>query len=435
MKTYRSALTHLACCMMSLAFSASVQAQAPGFYLHPEDRVLFYGDSITDQRLYTQIIETYVITRYPKLPLTFINSGWGGDTVYGGGGGDIDTRLSRDVTPYKPTVITIMLGMNDGGYKEATTANDEKYFTGYRHILDTLKRDDSQARITVIDPSPYDNVTRPGPFGSATATYNDVMVGFGKWTNSYAREHGLTVADANTDFVQVLRKTEETDPALANQFLPDHIHPSFGGAMLLAEAVLKSWHARPVVASVSVNLDGTHAKLKAAEHAEVSELTSVGGGLRWTELDDALPLPFVQWRDMWGGGPAIGAAIQNSDITTSLNEEPLQVEGLKSGVYRFSIDGSEVGTFTDAQLERGINLALLKTPMTAQAMNVYQLTTEHGDLHYDRWRHLQVPLATYKMASAQTAMDALDQAEQSVVAEQRHEAQPKPHTFVLEPVR
>ena len=35
------------------------------FYLKHGDRVVFYGDSITDQRLYTTIAETYVVTRYP----------------------------------------------------------------------------------------------------------------------------------------------------------------------------------------------------------------------------------------------------------------------------------------------------------------------------------------------------------------------------------
>src|SRR2546423_1107391 len=35
------------------------------FYLKDGDRVVFYGDSITDQRLYTAFTESYVITRFP----------------------------------------------------------------------------------------------------------------------------------------------------------------------------------------------------------------------------------------------------------------------------------------------------------------------------------------------------------------------------------
>src|SRR5215471_13519666 len=87
------------------------------FSLKDGDRVVFYGDSITDQRLYTTFTETYVITRFPKMKVEFVHSGWGGDRVTGGGGGPIDRRLKRDVFAYKPTVMTIMLGMNDGGYR------------------------------------------------------------------------------------------------------------------------------------------------------------------------------------------------------------------------------------------------------------------------------------------------------------------------------
>src|SRR5215468_5499364 len=86
------------------------------FHLKGGERVVFYGDSITDQRLYTTFIETYVVTRFPSLNVRFVHSGWGGDRVSGGGGGPIDVRLQRDVLPYKPTVVTIMLGMNDGSY-------------------------------------------------------------------------------------------------------------------------------------------------------------------------------------------------------------------------------------------------------------------------------------------------------------------------------
>ncbi len=115
-------LSQMAACAM-LAVSASAWAgSGTQFYLHGGDKVVFYGDSITEQRMYSTILETFVATRYPDLNVTFVNSGWGGDTVHGGGGGTIDTRLNRDVFPYQPTVVTIMLGMNDGGYRAENDA-------------------------------------------------------------------------------------------------------------------------------------------------------------------------------------------------------------------------------------------------------------------------------------------------------------------------
>src|SRR5512146_2824116 len=100
-----------------LALLLSGFAFGQNFYLKPGDRVVFYGDSITDQRLYTTFTETFVVTRFPRMPVAFVHSGWGGDRVTGGGGGPIDVRLKRDVLAYQPTVMTIMLGMNDGRYR------------------------------------------------------------------------------------------------------------------------------------------------------------------------------------------------------------------------------------------------------------------------------------------------------------------------------
>src|SRR5947209_20171612 len=120
-----------------LASAAFAQAD---FHLKNADRVVFYGDSITDQRLYTTFTESYVVTRFPQMKVSFIHSGWGGDRVTGGGGGPIDLRLQRDVIAYKPTVMTIMLGMNDAGYRAFDPHIFDNYARGYEHIIDTVKQ-------------------------------------------------------------------------------------------------------------------------------------------------------------------------------------------------------------------------------------------------------------------------------------------------------
>src|SRR5437016_13993223 len=133
----RSAMTKIFGLALML-IQGGVLAQG-GFYLHDGDRVVFYGDSITDQRLYTVFTETYVITRFPKKNISFVHSGWGGDRVTGGGGGPIDLRLKRDVVAYKPTVMTIMLGMNDGSYRAFDQKIFDTYAKGYQHIIDSVK--------------------------------------------------------------------------------------------------------------------------------------------------------------------------------------------------------------------------------------------------------------------------------------------------------
>ena len=51
--------------VLLLAAACAATAQE-AFALRDGDRVVFYGDSITDQRLYTTFAETFVVTRFPQ---------------------------------------------------------------------------------------------------------------------------------------------------------------------------------------------------------------------------------------------------------------------------------------------------------------------------------------------------------------------------------
>jgi lysophospholipase L1-like esterase len=157
--------------------SSARAEEAPGFHLHDGDTVVFFGDSITNQRLYTVFTETYVLTRFPRMRVAFVHSGWSGDRVTGGFGGPIDLRLDRDVFAYGATVITIMLGMNDAEYHPYEDSVFNIFANGYRHILDRIKATALQARVTLLEPSPYDDVTRPPEF---TGGYNAVLLKYGE---------------------------------------------------------------------------------------------------------------------------------------------------------------------------------------------------------------------------------------------------------------
>jgi lysophospholipase L1-like esterase len=421
-------LTLVASCALFAVSTTAVAADSESFSLKNGDRVVFYGDSITDQRLYTVITETYVATRYPDLAVTFVHSGWGGDKVSGGGGGPIDVRLSRDVLAYKPTVMTIMLGMNDGLYRPETEANDRIFFDGYKHIVESVRSALPGIRITAIQPSPYDDVTRAPNFPGG---YNQVLISFGRWIGNYAETNGLNAADLNTPVVAMLRRANELDPVTAQTIIKDRVHPGFSGHLTMAEALLKSWHARALVSSVSIGA-GSKPKVESAEHAQVTDL-SKADNLSWTEIEDALPLPFPEWQGSWDQGN-LGLVIRSSDVAETLNNESLKVSGLKSGVYTLSIDGTKAATFNDGELARGVNLALYETPMTKQGKQVYDLTVDHCNVHNDRWRNIQVPLAEYNLAPASAAVEAADTLEQAILQKRSQAAKPKAHKYELTPV-
>jgi hypothetical protein len=61
------------------------------------------------------------------------------------------------------------------------------------------------------------------------------------------------------------------------------------------------------------------------------------------------------------------------------------------------------------------------------------VTLKHNDIHFARWREVQVALQDYKLSREQAAADALDRLEEQVVQEQRATAQPRPRRYVLTP--
>src|SRR5499427_5766178 len=68
--------------VLLLALLLPIALHAGEFLIRDGDRVVFLGDSITEQRLYTTYIEAYALTRHPTWKLSFRNVGWGGDTSW-----------------------------------------------------------------------------------------------------------------------------------------------------------------------------------------------------------------------------------------------------------------------------------------------------------------------------------------------------------------
>ncbi len=404
-----------------LALSALAQ---DAFFLKPGDRVVFYGDSITDQRLYTTFVETYVRTRYPKLDVSFVHSGWGGDRVTGGGGGSVDVRLKRDVQAYKPTVVTIMLGMNDGRYRASDKAVFDWYATGYEAMVKQLKTLAPGVKIVGIRPSPFDDVTRPP---TVNGGYNTVLVQFGDFIQQLAAKEGMTVADLNAPVVQMMQKANAANPELAQRIIPDRVHPGASGHLIMAGALLKDWGAANIVSIVAI--DAKSRKTATVANTAVTNITAAEGtGLTWTQADNSLPMP-VDFNDA-----TTALAVKSGAFTESFNQETLKVTNLKPGHYALRIDGQQVKVFTDAELAVGLDLTALPTPMMKQANDVHALTLKRTGIHNTRWRTIEVPMANDSLTKAQAAMDALDALDSELDARQRAAAAPLPRKYELIPV-
>ena len=404
--------------LCSLPFATNAQGAAPAFALHDGDRVTFYGDSITDQRIYTEDVEEYVLTRFPAWKVSFHNAGVGGDKVSGGGAGPIDLRLDRDVFAWHPNVVTVMLGMNDFYYRPDQPGIYSTFTDGYRHLVDSLKKNDPGVRITLIEPSPYDDVTHK------SSGNNDVLLKYSAFVAQLAQEKGAQVADFNTPVTDVLKAANAASPALASQIIPDRVHPQQGGHWVMAESLLKRWQAPSLVTSVAIDA-GIKPTADAANTA-VTDLTrakrKITVKISWTQTDKALPLPFPPLEV----DPVLALVLKYSDVVATLDQEMLKVSSLTAGSYDLLIDGRKIGSFTEAQLAGGINLSTLETPMLEQSRLV-AFDTEKVNFIESRFQNIHTSAAPDQPV-AQALLDAYPVA----VERQRADAQPRTHHYELD---
>lgn len=393
--------------------SVSAQQMAP----RDGDRVVFYGDSITAQRFYTRFVEDFVLTRYPQLHVMFFNAGVPGDTVKGGYTGDASVRLRRDLFPHQPTVVTVMLGMNDGYYLPFDQKYLDIYGDGYRKLLTAIQTNLPGARITLVSPTPYDEITH----GTEFAHYNDTISRYAAFVKEMTESSHFGFSDFYLAVTNLANSGMKRNPSLAALLIPDRIHPAEASQWVMAATLARDWGMSPVVSSV--HLDAAQDVPVATENTQISDLTAHDEKLRWTELDGSLPLPL----DLENG--LVKFVVDNSDVA-AMDREMLYVDHLPRVRYTLKIDGHAVASFDREQLAAGVNLAVYATPMQSQARDVDGIELKRARLDEANFILAVEPPQT-KDESAATA--AIVEKDKELAAEQRKTTQPVAHKFELEP--
>lgn len=425
--TARNDIAKLAALCAGLLFPAfaSAPAQAASdFAIHDGDHVVLYGDSITDQRLYSTFIEEYVLTRFPAWKVEWTQSGVGGDKVSGGWAGPIDLRIQRDVLPYHPTVMTIMLGMNDGYYRPPNPAIQRTYEDGYKSMVSTILAGAPGVRLTLLGPSPYDDVTRP------TMHYNEVMQAYSAFDRTEADAVHQSYIDLNAPVVGVLQKVGSAHPDLAGRLILDRVHPGEGVHWVMAAAVLKGWHAPSLVSSITIDAHGV--KAADVQNASVTDVKrdKKTETLEWAAIENALPLPLPSADT----DPITNLAIDAGGIEAALDQEMLTVTGLAAGNYALTIDDQPVTNLTAEALSHGVNLARLATPMLRQSQTLAWETEHRNELERQLFT-LQAGTDRDPAAAPEPEQQAMEKAIASSIEQQQKNAQPVTHHFALKPVK
>jgi lysophospholipase L1-like esterase len=387
----RFTMTHLFA--LAVAALLSPSAVTADFFIKDKDRVVFLGDSITEQKLYTTYIEAYTLTRFPQEKFTFRNVGWGGDTAWLRQRAHPDEKqlfaadeatlqkmvedsvgrgLRRDVLPLKPTVVTIKFGMNDHSYQKFREDIFKAYVRSQSELAKVLEA--NGARVAFLTPQPIED-KRPDPDKDIK---NQSLRQFSDGLKELAAKQNATFVDQFDPYMAIMMRERATDPAA---FIGggDAVHPGPAGHTIMAWAVLKGLGATALVSRAEI--DGAAGKVLGSEGCQVTNLKAEQGTVAFDRLDAALPMPI---------DPKAEPALKLAPILQDLNQYELKVSGLPAGDYSLSIDGESVGKASSEDLAKGWNLATTAGPITKQAQEVLALVFQKNNIYFQRWRSVQL---------------------------------------------
>lgn len=403
--------------LLLLLIHNSTAGQHVDFALRDGDIVMFLGDSITAARTYGKIIENYTLLRFPKRSIRFYNAGWGGDTAAGG-----LARLDRDVLVHKPTVVIVTYGFNDIGW--GLKANDDSkrlYLQSVAGIIEKCQK--HKTRVYVCSAA-----TQADDPEKSEESFLQKMCDEGM---ELARKKGEHAIDVQRTMRGIQKKVgayskslKEQDGKKTTLHATDGAHLNDLGQLAMAYAILKGLDAPAEVSSARIDARG--ARVVESSRCKVTEVIRMDDQLEFTRLDERLPFNY---------GLFFALHYRFVPVPDNLNRYLLQVDGLDEGDWDMTVDGRAVGTFSAAQLAKGMNLSFATAsawqpggPWDAQANVLKPLTEARHELAIANMLS-RAYLPTSELPAQLSP--GTKRADEQLIALQRLAAQPRPYRFVL----
>ena len=385
MKPMRNTVWLGALALIAVAPFAHAQNTAKPFFFRDGDRAVFLGDSITQQSRYSTLIESYVLSRFPKWNISFRNTGWDGDRMSMPSRGNLEGGFARDIAPLRPTAATVDYGMNDARGGDAMY---ESYLKNARALTGKLK--DFGSRVALVSPSPEEKYEAGMPAGSS---YNNMLLKYSDGLQQVARETDVPYVDQIRPMIATIEAGRRASVLGATgdpRLIPDGVHPNWAGHLVMATHILKGLNAPALVSSVEINAaEGKRYKAK-TQNATVTPLEVRSGAdsaatvpLMFTRLDNALPWPIHS-------DTKLAQSIPGFTPLQDLSRYELKIANLVAPRYAIRIDDIAVGTWTKEELAAGINLSQAPGPIHDQAQKLLQKIVEKNRLYYNRWRNVQL---------------------------------------------
>lgn len=342
----------------SFAKYQPLKAPAPsGLLLKKGDRLAICGDSITEQRMYSRLMEDYLTMCVPQLQVSVRQFGWSGEKVPG-----FLARMTNDCLRFHPTVATTAYGMNDFEYRPYEDRIGQTYQSNSRKMVEAFKAH----RIRVVLGSPGDVSKMPSWVKSASGTVEDLNLSLCQLRNldvELARQEKVRFADI---FWPMLTGWFSGRGQYGTQYaIPgnDGVHPHWAGHTVMAYAFLKALGLEGEIGTFTVDLKRNTMKV-----SEGHQVVSAQPG-EFEITSSRYPFcPCAPASQAAGGYPVCGEDGVDSDNSIrsgmtlipfhqALNRLTLAVKHGDASQYQITW-GAESKTFAAEQLAKGINLAV-----------------------------------------------------------------------------
>lgn len=225
--------------IVSTAYGARKPAKIS---LRADDIILFQGDSITDAGRnrdesksnnaralgtgYAFMAASKLLRDHPAKKLQTYNRGISGNKVY-----QLAERWDADCLELKPTVLSILIGVNDFWHMVNGNYNGtlETYRNDFTALLERTKAKLPDVRLIIGEPFAINNVK---------AVDDSWFPRFNGYQKA-AREIADKFNAAFIPYQQIFDQASKT--VSPSYWTPDGVHPSLAGSELMAEAVLSNF--------------------------------------------------------------------------------------------------------------------------------------------------------------------------------------------------
>ena len=308
------------------------------------DRLAIIGDSITEQRMYSRIMETYLTVCVPQLKVTTRQFGWSGETAEG-----FLKRMTNDCLRFQPTVATLCYGMNDHRYRPFDAVNAAWYRANYTAIVKSFKAAD--ARVVLGAPGCMSKVAGWKLIQGMTLDEDNVnLCALRDIDVEIAQAEGTRFADV---FWNMMKAGYEGQTRFGSTNEPymiggkDGVHPGWAGQTVMAYSFLRAMGLDGEVGTVTVDL--------AAQKAEASVGHAVESVANGEVMLASSRYPFCATGET-NKDSSIRSGMEVVPFNQDLNRFKLVVKNATAANYKVTW-GDVVKNYSAAELGAGVNLA------------------------------------------------------------------------------